>query len=456
MAINKVEYGGDTLIDLTADSVTEETLLEGETAHDASGKAITGKAVIPKTASDIVLDPISGMTATNIQNGIEELKADLDNKSDAGHNHDNRYYTESEIDTKLSSKQDSSTAITTSNIGSQSVSYAMTSGKTSELQNNNVHIWEDNEGGNIEIHAGNGHTNTWQADAYDGNFRLYTFRESDGVYNGIGINEDSTITANDFVSSNGATLDTVRKFLPINATQGMGWWIADVLHIDAQNAYGDANRCGYCHSSSVNIPSNFDFGVREVYYYNPNLIWVKLTGWSTSSNVKTWNNMWNGSTWLGWTANILTSGYTDTASWMNIDAITKLRGQGYIIASTVSEGNHVWAVNAWSDSKLKKNIKDTKVNGLDVISKIQHKEYDWKYDDLGDSVKLGYVANELKDVIPEAVISVPQDNFHGYDELYQIDMVKMIPYMTKAIQELSKKVDSLEEEIKQLKLDKIK
>lgn len=42
MAINKVEYSGNTLIDLTSDSVTPETLLSGVTAHDASGKKITG------------------------------------------------------------------------------------------------------------------------------------------------------------------------------------------------------------------------------------------------------------------------------------------------------------------------------------------------------------------------------------------------------------------------------
>ena len=42
MAINKVEYGGNTLIDLTSDSVTPENLLSGVTAHDASGKKING------------------------------------------------------------------------------------------------------------------------------------------------------------------------------------------------------------------------------------------------------------------------------------------------------------------------------------------------------------------------------------------------------------------------------
>lgn len=42
MAINKVEYSGNTLIDLTSDSVTSESLLSGVTAHDKSGNPITG------------------------------------------------------------------------------------------------------------------------------------------------------------------------------------------------------------------------------------------------------------------------------------------------------------------------------------------------------------------------------------------------------------------------------
>ena len=42
MAVNKVEYGDTTLIDLTSDTVTKETLLIGATAHTASGEKISG------------------------------------------------------------------------------------------------------------------------------------------------------------------------------------------------------------------------------------------------------------------------------------------------------------------------------------------------------------------------------------------------------------------------------
>lgn len=42
MAINKVEYSGETLIDLTSDTVSQDTLIAGVTAHAANGEKITG------------------------------------------------------------------------------------------------------------------------------------------------------------------------------------------------------------------------------------------------------------------------------------------------------------------------------------------------------------------------------------------------------------------------------
>ena len=42
MAINKVALNGEVKLDLTADTVTPETLLKGMTAHNAAGELITG------------------------------------------------------------------------------------------------------------------------------------------------------------------------------------------------------------------------------------------------------------------------------------------------------------------------------------------------------------------------------------------------------------------------------
>ena len=43
--VNKVEYGGSTLIDLTGDTVTADKILAGYTAHNAAGASITGTCV---------------------------------------------------------------------------------------------------------------------------------------------------------------------------------------------------------------------------------------------------------------------------------------------------------------------------------------------------------------------------------------------------------------------------
>ena len=44
---NKVIYEGQTLIDLTADTVSPNNLLDGETAHDRSGAEIQGAVSVP-------------------------------------------------------------------------------------------------------------------------------------------------------------------------------------------------------------------------------------------------------------------------------------------------------------------------------------------------------------------------------------------------------------------------
>jgi len=46
MAVNKVVYGTTVLVDLTEDTVTADTLMQGYTAHDKSGALITGTADI--------------------------------------------------------------------------------------------------------------------------------------------------------------------------------------------------------------------------------------------------------------------------------------------------------------------------------------------------------------------------------------------------------------------------
>lgn len=63
MDVNKVEYEGRVLLDLTEDTVTEDQLLEGAVAHDKTGKQIVG--VLINLAEDTVAPEnlLAGATA---------------------------------------------------------------------------------------------------------------------------------------------------------------------------------------------------------------------------------------------------------------------------------------------------------------------------------------------------------------------------------------------------------
>ena len=66
MAISKVIYGDQTLIDLTSDTVSEASLLTGVTAHGANGALITGNCdydVNSQNATVQTAEILSGKTA---------------------------------------------------------------------------------------------------------------------------------------------------------------------------------------------------------------------------------------------------------------------------------------------------------------------------------------------------------------------------------------------------------
>lgn len=66
MAKNKIIYGSEVLIDLTADTVSPNTLLKDATAHDKSGEVITGECTFDSDTSDAtvaVAEMLVGKTA---------------------------------------------------------------------------------------------------------------------------------------------------------------------------------------------------------------------------------------------------------------------------------------------------------------------------------------------------------------------------------------------------------
>ena len=66
MAKNKIIFGGETLIDLTSDTVTAADLAKDVTAHDKTGAVITGTSTYDSDTTDATAtagDILSGQTA---------------------------------------------------------------------------------------------------------------------------------------------------------------------------------------------------------------------------------------------------------------------------------------------------------------------------------------------------------------------------------------------------------
>lgn len=78
MAVNKVCINGETILDLSGDSVTPETLLAGATAHNAAGAQIVGTAN-PGGGGGITLSP-SALYAAIVSSGtqVQNLNDKLD------------------------------------------------------------------------------------------------------------------------------------------------------------------------------------------------------------------------------------------------------------------------------------------------------------------------------------------------------------------------------------------
>ena len=91
-----------------------------------------------------------------------------------------------------------------------------------------------------------------------------------------------------------------------------------------------------------------------------------------------------------------------------------------------------------SDRRLKENIEPTPVKALDKINDLNLVAFDYIKDKSHEEI--GLIAQEVLDVVPNAV-----NEYEGKDSHLTINYAKFIPYLLKAIQELNKKINLMEE-----------
>ena len=120
--------------------------------------------------------------------------------------------------------------------------------------------------------------------------------------------------------------------------------------------------------------------------------------------------------------------------------------------------NGAYGIDMWnSDKRLKKNIKDTEVNALEIIKKIRHASFDWI--ETGNHENIGYIADEVLEIFPDGVYEV------GDEKIKHISNTTITPLISKAVQELNdivneqqsvidaqqKEIDDLKSQVQELK-----
>ena len=91
-------------------------------------------------------------------------------------------------------------------------------------------------------------------------------------------------------------------------------------------------------------------------------------------------------------------------------------------------------ITTGSDIKLKENVGPTPVNALDKINALNLVAFDYIKDKTHEEI--GLIAQEVLNIIPGAV-----EKYEGEDNHLTINYSKFVPYLIKAIQELSKKIE---------------
>ena len=95
------------------------------------------------------------------------------------------------------------------------------------------------------------------------------------------------------------------------------------------------------------------------------------------------------------------------------------------------------AWNDTSDRRLKSNIQESSVSGVDVINRLKTYSYRKEFNNEVEDISCGIMAQDVQKYAPDAFREGP-------DGVYTYNTFALVPYLIKAIQELNQKIEKME------------
>ena len=187
---------------------------------------------------------------------------------------------------------------------------------------------------------------------------------------------------------------------------------------------------------------------------------VSFSGGDSHSNVSIWGSTDSGATRYGlYLANdgnhancygIEIKAGADNASGTTTYVECKDGDGGQV--GHISNTSGTFALTDPSDSRLKKNIVDTTLKGVETVDKMKVRDFEWIKS--GDKMKAGFIAQELIDAFPSAVTGedgamediLDEDGNKTGERIKPMGVSRdvLVPVLIKAVQELSARVKELE------------
>ena len=319
----------------------------------------------------------------------------------SSHTHDDRYYTETEINTKLGAK-----------LGAVSANgyYGMArpDGNTSDwIRTTTAGIIPYQSGGAGAGHCGIGTSSWYFSSAYIDTVNCVNASVSGHIDVGGYIQSSNLINTYFEYQSNRGTID----------------W-----RFGAATGTGDENFFGFYDAKTGKIPLALDGNFGNIYvgfnvgsYESPTAVGVYLGGQVAGSRAFIYNGeSYQGSIWIQ----------------TRLDGSWKWFSLGRACSA------------ALSDIRLKDDIRDTEVqDATKVIEAMQIRSFERK--DSHKKYKIGFIADELEQLDPNLIDGGGEVD--GHPDYKSVNNLQMLAYVVKGMQELNSKVTILEQENKRLK-----